>query len=262
MSTIVVLVKHVPDTWSTKALNADNTLDRLSVDSVLDEINEFAVEQALRLRDDNPGANIQVVALTMGPAGAEEALRKALAMGVDDALHICDEALAGSDVLATSWTLNSALNTLSDISLIIAGNASSDGSMGALPGIIAEYRAIPALTQVRDLKLVDGKIQAVREDPHGIYEVSASLPAVVSVTDQNAKPRFPNFKGLMAAKKHPIKTLSIADIGVQPTQVGAAHAATAVLAANMRSAREAGEVIGAAGAVPKITDLIIAENLL
>ena len=93
MPAIVVLVKHVPDTWSRKALEGDHTLDRVNVDSVIDEINEFAMEQALQLRDDNPDAGYRVIALTMGPAGADETLRKALAMGADDAVHVLDDAL-------------------------------------------------------------------------------------------------------------------------------------------------------------------------
>ena len=138
MPAIVVLVKHVPDTWSQKALEEDNTLDRVNVDSVIDEINEYAMEQALQLRDDNPDAAYRVIALTMGPAGADETLRKALAMGADDAVHVLDEAIAGSDLLGTAWVLTNAINTIADVALVVAGNASSDGAMGALPGVLAE----------------------------------------------------------------------------------------------------------------------------
>ena len=115
MPTIVALVKHVPDTWSTKSLNDDHTLDRTSVDNVIDEVNEYSVEQALRLRDNNPDAGYKVVALTMGPAQADEALRKALAMGADDAVLVSDDSLAGADALSTAWTLNAALNKLGDV---------------------------------------------------------------------------------------------------------------------------------------------------
>ena len=246
MPTIVALVKHVPDTWSAKTLEADNTLDRVSVDSVIDEINEYAMEQALKLRDDNPGAGLRVVALTMGPAGADEALRKALAMGADDAVHVLDEALAGSDVLGTTWALTNALNTIEDVQIIVAGNSSSDGAMGALPGILAEYRQVPALTGVRSVALDGQTVTAVRETSAGRYELSAQLPAIISVTDKAPKPRFPNFKGLMAAKKHEITVLDIAAIGVDAAQVGLAHSATAVTAATQRPERTAGDVIGGA----------------
>ena len=106
MPTIVALVKNVPDTWSTKKLSEDHTLDRDAVDEVLDEVNEYSVEAALRLRESDPDAGWRVVALTVGPAGADEALRRAIAMGADDAVHVLDDALAGSDVLGTAWTLS------------------------------------------------------------------------------------------------------------------------------------------------------------
>ncbi|WP_460490841.1 electron transfer flavoprotein subunit beta/FixA family protein, partial [Corynebacterium nasicanis] len=231
MPAIVVLVKHVPDTWSRKALEADHTLDRVNVDSVIDEINEFAMEQALQLRDDHPEAGYRVIALTMGPDGADEALRKALAMGADDAIHLRDEALAGSDLLGTTWALSNAINTVEDVALIVAGNASSDGAMGALPGMLAEYRLLPALTGVRSVALDGQTITAVRESAAGRHELSAQLPAIISVTDKAPKPRFPNFKGLMAAKKHEITVLDIAAVGVDAAQVGLAHSATAVTAA-------------------------------
>lgn len=262
MPTIVALVKHVPDTWSAKTLEADNTLDRVSVDSVIDEINEYAMEQALKLRDDNPDAGFRVVALTMGPAGADEALRKALAMGADDAVHVLDEALAGSDVLGTTWALTNALTTVDDVQIIVAGNSSSDGAMGALPGILAEYRQVPALTNVRSVALEGQTLTAVRETAEGRHELAADLPAIVSVTDKADKPRFPNFKGLMAAKKHEITVVDLAAIGVAPEQVGLAHSATAVTAATERPARVGGDVIRGEDAATKVADFLATEKFL
>lgn len=262
MSTIVVLVKNVPDTWSKRTLEADFTLDRQGVDSVLDEINEFAVEQALRIREAHPDAGYRVVALSAGPAGGEEALRKALSMGVDEAVQLSDEALAGSDLLGTAWALNNAINTIADVVLVVTGSASSDGSMGALPGVLAEYRQVPALTNLSRVNLDGTQITAERHDHLGVYELSAPLPAIISVTDKADKPRFPNFKGIMAAKKAEIRRLSLAEIGVAPEQVGLAHAATAVTAAAERPARSQGDVIGASGAAGKIVDYLVAENLI
>jgi electron transfer flavoprotein beta subunit len=265
MPAIVVLVKHVPDTWSQKALEADHTLDRVNVDSVIDEINEFAMEQALQLRDDNPDAGYRVIALTVGLAGADETLRKALAMGADDAVHVLDDAIAGSDLLGTAWVLTNAINTVADVALIIAGNASSDGAMGALPGILAEYRQVPALTNVRSVALAGQTISAVRETAEGRFELSAQLPAIVSVTDKAPKPRFPNFKGLMAAKKHNVTVLDLAAIGVAPQQVGLAHAATAVTGANTRPARGSGDVISgsdAPAAAGAVAEFLAAEKFL
>ncbi|RNE48380.1 electron transfer flavoprotein subunit beta/FixA family protein [Corynebacterium alimapuense] len=262
MPTIVALVKHVPDTWSAKTLEPDNTLDRVNVDSVIDEVNEYSMEQALQLRDSQPDAGWRVIALTVGAAGADATLRKALAMGADDAIHVLDDALAGSDVLGTSWTLTNALNQIEDVQIIITGGASSDGAMGAVPGILAEYRQIPALTNLTSVELSGTMLSAVRETTEGRHELSASLPAIVSVTDKAAKPRFPNFKGLMAAKKHQITVLDLAAIGVAPAQVGLAHSATAVTAAAPRPARVAGEVIRGEDSAGRVAEYLSAEKFL
>ena len=257
MSTIAVLVKNVPDTWSTKTLAADNTLDRSSADNVLDEINEYAVEAALRLRDDNDG--YKVVAVTMGPEGCEEALRKAIAMGADDAISLIDDSLAGSDAIATAWALNSVLSTIEDLSLVIMGNQSSDGSTGVLPGMLAEYRQVPALTQAYNLRIEAQQIHGTRDDERGTWEVAAALPAVVAVTEQSDKPRFPNFKGMKAAKKHEITRYSAADIGLE-----AVPSATAVTSATEVPPRTAGELLeGPADDIAaQVVEHLAARNLI
>lgn len=243
MPAIVVLVKQVPDTWSPRGLEEDFTLDRDAADLVIDEVNEYAVEQALRFKEANPDRGFEVVPLTAGPQGADDALRKALAMGADRAVWLSDANLAGSDVLGTGWALHNAINQVPDVQLVIAGAASSDGSMGAVPGILAEYRQQPALTNLKSLSLEGEVLRGVRETNEGDYTLEANLPAVVSVTDQAEKPRFPNFKGIMAAKKAEVLTLDLAAVGVSPEQVGLAHAATAVTAASERPARTAGDVV-------------------
>ena len=260
MSTIVVLVKNVPDTWSERTLNPDFTLHREGVDEVIDEINEYAVEQALQLKEAHP--DFRVVALSAGPQRAEEALRKALAMGVDDAVILTDPALAGSDVLGTAWALNAAIDVIGDVSLIIAGNASSDGSMGALPGIIAEYRSIPALINVRNVAFDGAELTATRTAHEGEYVLSCPLPAIISVNEKNVKPRFPNFKGIMAAKKHEITTLTLAQTAALPEHVGLAHAATAVTAATEVPERTAGDVVRGDAAVGAIVDFLAAEKFI
>ncbi|MEJ5928168.1 electron transfer flavoprotein subunit beta/FixA family protein [Corynebacterium sp. H128] len=246
MPAIVVLVKNVPDTWSVRTLNADFTMHREGVDEVIDEINEYAVEQALRIRDANPG--FEVVALSAGPERAQEALRKALAMGANRAVLLSDPALAGSDVLGTAWALNCAINTIADVQLIVAGNASSDGAMGALPGIIAEYRQLPSLTNLTAVSVANATVTGHKETPEGSYELQAALPALISVTEKTDKPRFPNFKGIMAAKKAEISMLDLAAIGVAPEYVGLAHASTAVTSATLRPARDGGEMVYTDGA--------------
>lgn len=259
MPVIVVLVKSVPDTWSTKSLKDDFTLDRASADSVIDEINEFAVEQALRLRDAQEG--YEVVAAS---AGTDEALRKALAMGADRAILLQDEALAGSDALGTAWALSNLINTLGEVALIVTGSASSDGAMGVIPGLLSEYRQQPALTFCKSITLDGGTVRAVRETHDGDFHIEATLPAIVSVTDKADKPRFPNFKGIMAAKKADIPTYDLAGIGVSPEQVGLNHAATAVTGATKRPARQQGEILrtDAAASAAAIVDFLANENLI
>ncbi|QDZ42395.1 electron transfer flavoprotein subunit beta/FixA family protein [Corynebacterium sp. sy039] len=264
MPAIVVLVKNVPDTWSTRTLEDDFTLNRSDVDETIDEINEFAVEQALRVRESNPDAGYTVVTLSAGGASAEEALRKALAMGADSAVLLNDEQLAGSDILGTAWALSNALNTIADIELIVCGAASSDGAAGALPGILAEYRQQPALTHLRQMSVHNGVITAVRNTNDGDYELEAPLPAIVSITDKADKPRFPNFKGILAAKKAEITHLDLASIGVAAQQVGLAHSATVVTAANTRPQRQGGELIrgNAQELANRIADYLEAEKLI
>ncbi|APT92748.1 electron transfer flavoprotein subunit beta [Corynebacterium phocae] len=264
MPTIVALIKHVPDTWSTKALQDDHTLDRVSVDNVIDEVNEYSVEQALRLRDDNPAEEFKVIALTMGPAPAEEALRKALAMGADDAVHVLDDQAAGADALSTAWTLNAALSQVEEkfgeVKLITMGNLSSDGQTGLLAGLLAEYRQIPALTNLVSVAVDGQSVSGEREDAHGTWKLEASLPAIITVNDKADKPRFPNFKGLMAAKKHELTVWDVAALGIAP--VGAA---TQVVEATTLPPRSAGEVISgvsAADAAKQVADFLDNRGLI
>ena len=263
MPTIVVLVKHVPDSWSEHSLNPDHTLNRDDVTEVIDEINEYAVEQALKIREAHEG--YRVVALSAGTERAEETLRKALAMGADDAVLLSDDALRGSDVLGTAWALSNAITSFAgdDLALIVTGNASSDGSTGALPGILAEYRQIPALTNLTSCALEGGVLTAVRDAPEGTYTLSAPLPALISVTEKADKPRFANFKGIMAAKKATIARLDVAAIGVEPTQVGLAHAATTVTSAAARPERTQGQILVDNGdAAARIVQFLAAEKFI
>ncbi|AWB82087.1 electron transfer flavoprotein subunit beta [Corynebacterium yudongzhengii] len=263
MSAIVVLVKHVPDTWSVKSLTDDHTLDRESVDNVIDEVNEYAVEQALRLKEADE--SLSVIAATMGPAAADEALRKALAMGADDAVRLTDDALAGSDAIATAWALNNLLNQIEDVRVIVMGAASSDGDTGLVPGLLAEYRQIPALTEVTGLSVEGDTATATRRDARGTWELAAQLPAIITVTDKADNPRYPNFKRMKAAKAHEITTYDLAGIGVDPSQVGLNASATRVNTSAARPPREAGEIFDAgdpAAAAKRIADYLADRDLI
>src|SRR5581483_11669808 len=128
-------------------------------------------------------------------------IRKALSMGADKAVHLLDEGMHGSDVIQTAWALARALGTIEGTELVIAGNESTDGSAGAVPAIIAEYIGIPQLTHLRKLAVDGDKITGERETDEGVFKLEATLPAIVSVTEKINEPRFPSFKGIMAAKK-------------------------------------------------------------
>lgn len=237
---IAVLIKQVPDTWSERTLTQpDWILDRDAADAVIDEIDTRGVETALQLVEQHGG---EVTVVTMGPDRATEALRKALAMGVHKAVHVLDDGLAGSDALQTSAALAAALKTLS-VDLVITGNESTDGRTGSVPSMLAERLGYPQVTSVRTLQIDGSSLRAERVNDTGYSEVTSSLPAVISVTEKINEPRYPNFKGIMAAKKKPVTTLDISDLGLDSETTGLANAATAVVDGAPRPPRESGEKI-------------------
>jgi electron transfer flavoprotein beta subunit len=237
---IAVLIKQVPDTWSERTLKeADWTLDREAADAVIDEIDTRGIEAALQLVEKHGG---QVTVVTMGPDRATEALRKALAMGVDKAVHIVDDGFAGSDALQTSAALAAAIRTIA-VDLVIAGNESTDGRTGSVPSMLAERLGLPQITSIRTLEIDGGTLRAERVWDGGYSEVTATLPAVISVTEKINEPRYPGFKGIMAAKKKPVSTLGLADLGLDPATTGLANASTVVVDGAPRPARESGEKV-------------------
>ncbi len=243
MTNIVVLIKQVPDTWSERKLKDDDyTLDRDAADAVLDEINERAVEEALLIKE-KEGDDSTVTVLTAGPERATEAIRKALSMGADKAVHVLDEGMHGSDIVQTGWVLAKALGTIEGTELVIAGNEATDGVGGAVPAIIAEYLGLPQLTHVRKLSVEGGKVTGERETDDGLFTIEASLPAVVSVTEKINEPRFPSFKGIMAAKKKEVATLTLAEVGVEGDEVGLANAGSKVLQSQPKPPKTAGEKV-------------------
>ena len=250
MTNIVVLIKQVPDTWSERKLtDGDYTLDREAADAVLDEINERAVEEALQIREKEAADGVEgsVTVLTAGPERATEAIRKALSMGADKAVHLKDDGMHGSDVIQTGWALARALGTIEGTELVIAGNEATDGVGGAVPAIIAEYLGLPQLTHLRKLSVEGGKVTGERETDEGVFTLEAALPAVVSVTEKINEPRFPSFKGIMAAKKKEVTVLTLADIGVEGDEVGLANAGSTVLASTPKPPKTAGEKVADEG---------------
>jgi electron transfer flavoprotein beta subunit len=216
-------------------------LDRDAADAVLDEINERAVEAALQLKEAHDGSEVTVV--TMGPDRATDAIRKALSMGADKAVHLSDAALAGSDAVQTAKALAKALGTVGEFDLVLAGNEASDGRAAAVPAMVADVLGLPALTHAREITVDGSSVTVRRETDDGVTVLSAQLPAVVSVGEKINEPRYPSFKGIMAAKKKPVTTLSLADVGIDPSEVGLAGALSSVTSSQPKPPKDAGEKV-------------------
>ena len=241
---IVVLVKQVPDSGSDRNLRSDDhTVDRASANNVINEMDEYAIEEALRLREAIGG---EVTVLSMGPDQATESIRKALQMGPDKAVHVVDPALHGSDALATSKVLAAAVRTL-EPDLILAGAEATDSGGGVLPHMLAERLGVAALTGARKLTVDGTALSIERQTEEGYEVVSAALPAIVSVWDTINEPRYPSFKGIMEAKKKPVQAVSLAELGISPDEVGLAGASTVVVEAIKRPPRQGGTKVADSG---------------
>ncbi len=263
---IVVCVKQVPDTWSEKRLDpSDQTLDRGAAEGVIDELDTYAVEEALRIKEAQSGSGgdpSTVVVVAMGPAAASETLRKALQMGADEAVHVLDDALHGSDALATSLVLAKAIEH-TGYDLVILGSESTDARMGVMAAMLAERLSVPQATLAAKVDVGDGLVRVRRVTAATEADVEADLPAVISVLEKINEPRYPSFKGIMAAKSKPMTTLSLSDLGVEASSVGLAAAATAVLDSTQRPARGERTLIKDDGdAAVRIADFLASRKLL
>ncbi|RAJ56509.1 electron transfer flavoprotein beta subunit [Streptomyces sp. Amel2xB2] len=237
---IVVCVKYVPDATGDRQFAEDLTTDRESVDGLLSELDEYAVEQALQISEDADDAEITV--LTVGPDDAKDALRKALSMGADKAVHVEDDDLHGTDAMGTSAVLAKAVEK-TGYDLVVCGMASTDGTMGVLPAMLAERLGVPQVTLLSEVSVTDGKVSGRRDGDAATEQLEASLPAVVSVTDLSGEARYPSFKGIMAAKKKPVESLDLDDLDIEADEVGLEGAWTKVDDATPRPARTAGTVV-------------------
>ena len=237
---IAVCVKQIPDPAEPGKLKADNTLDR-SGKLILDESDSYGVEMALQLADTAGGGEVTLV--SMAPNDEVSGLRTALAMGAAKAVLVSDPALQGSDALSTAKVLAKAIERAGDIDLVVTATESTDGYTGTLPAQVAELLGWPSLTFAKQIEVTDGKVKIQRQTEAGYDIVEAPLPAVVSVTAGVVEPRYPSFKGIMAAKNKPVDAVNPADLGLADDQVGWAGARQEITSVEKAPERQAGEKI-------------------
>lgn len=237
---VVVTVKQIPDPAEPGTLDADNTLNR-SGKLILDEADSYGVEMALQLVAAAGEGEVVLVSATAD--GEVSGLRSALAMGADRAVLVSDEAIAGSDSLSTAKLLAAAIGRVENVDLVLTAVESSDGYTGTVAAQLAGLLGINAATFAKQVEIADGKVKVQRQTEGGYDDVEAALPALVSVTAGVVEPRYPSFKGIMAAKKKPVDQVTLADLGLEESQVGWEGARQKITAANAATEREAGEKI-------------------
>lgn len=237
---VVVCVKQIPDPAVPGELDPDTGTLRRDDKLILDESDSYGVEMALQLVEAAGGGEVSLV--SMAPRSETSGLRTALAMGADDAVLISDDALAGSDALGTAKALGAAIGGL-DADLVLSGVESSDGYTGTVPEMIAGVLALPSVTFAKHIEIADGLAQIQRQTEAGYDQVECALPAVVSVTAGVVEPRYPSFKGIMAAKRKPVANMDLAALGIDASAVGVAGARQETVTVTDAAEREAGDII-------------------
>ena len=264
---IAICVKQVPDSWAEKKM-VNGLLDRESVDAVLNDLDEYAIEEALRivepLNEGKESPEHTITLISMGPDRASEAIRKGLSMGADDAVLVTDAALSGSDAIATSKVLSEVIRS-GGFDLVFCGTESTDARMSVVPAMLAERLGWAQLTFAGSVK-VDAaakKVEIARMTESGVENMSASFPCVISVIEKINEPRYPSFKGIMAAKKKTIESKSLADISLTANEVGSAGAWSVVEDAQARPPRDKGVKIEDSGdAGTKLADYLAEKRLV
>jgi electron transfer flavoprotein beta subunit len=253
---IVIPVKWVPDTAGEKHIDPQKlTVDRTSVASVLCPVNEFAIEEAVRIKEAR-GDGVETVVLIVGPEAAGPTAAKALSYGLDRAVRITDDAIAGSDALGTAQVLAAAIRTIG-FDIVMFGNQSTDARTSLVPAAVAEILGVPSITYARRLVVGDGTLTADREHEEGWDTVTAPLPAVVSIVEAINEPRFPSFKGIMAAKSKPSEVWDLSNVeGLDASLVGAGAARAVVTSAAARPPKAAGTVVTDDGSGAAATQLL------
>ena len=255
---IAVLLKEVPDTYSDREMNLETGLTDRSGDVVADEVSERAVEAALRIAE--AGENVEVEILSVGPESSADSVRRGIAMGASEAYIVSDDALAGADATLTGEVL-AELVEKQGYDLVIAGAESSDGGTGVIAPFMAELLDWPVLTNLTELTLEGETVRATQASDAATAQLEAQLPAVVSVADEFADPRYPNFKGLMAAKKKELRTVTLAELGVDPEDF--THPRAIMVGIERRPERQRGEIIDAnSTAAARLVDFLESKNLI
>jgi electron transfer flavoprotein beta subunit len=233
---VVVLAKYIPNPTGTPTMDDDFLLVREGVEGSLDPGDEPAIEAALEITEQSGG---EVTVVSMGPAPAMDAVRKALSVGCHKGVLVTDDSLRGSDTLATAMVLSAAIQ-LQEYDLVLAAVESTDGYTGTLPQALAEFLGVPALTFGRKFELTDGGIRIERQTETGYEVVESGLPALVTVTAGATTPRYPTLKGIMQAKQKPVEQRSLEDLGLTADNVKATQK---VVSLEDAPERKAGEVI-------------------
>ena len=238
---VVVCVKQIPDPADPGALDPETKTLKRDSKLILDESDSYGVEMALQLVDAAGGGEVTLV--SMAPNGEVGGLRTALAMGAAKAVLVSDPALAGTDALGTAKVLAAAIGRVEGADLVLSATESSDGYTGTVPEQLAGLLGRPSITFAKQVEVADGTVKVQRQTDNGYDDVEASLPAVVSVTAGVVEPRYPSFKGIMAAKSKPVDEVTVADLGIDAGQVGWAGGGQEIVSVEAAPQREAGEII-------------------
>ena len=260
---IVVCVKHVPDVQSDRRFTEDGRVDRDQDAGTLNELDEYALEAALVLVEAHGG---EVTVLTMGPARAEDAVRRGLQVGADHGVHVRDETLEGSDVFATARVLASAVRRVGErapVDLVLTGTSSLDGQMAVLPALLGAELGWPTAPHAARIDVAGASLEVRRHLEDAEETLVAPLPAVVSITDRANEPRYPNFKGIQAARKKSVELWTLADLAIAPNEVGRSGARTRVATSTLRPPRDGRVLLTDTGdAGVRIADFLAAHQLI
>ncbi len=238
---VIVCVKQVPDTTEIRIDPVTNTLVREGVPSIMNPFDSYAVEEAVRIKE-KTGASVTV--MTMGPPQAAEVLKEAVSMGADNGVLLCDRVFAGSDTLATSCALSTAIKQRGKFSLLLFGKQAIDGDTAQVGPEVAEMLGLPFISYVRKICSFDEKnIRVEKLTDDGYQVVEAGLPAVITVVKEINQPRLPSLKGKIRAKKIELENIGFDDLGGDSGRYGLNGSPTWVKKVFSPQPRQSGEML-------------------